>query len=164
MINPFELKNFNKKVKITEGCWLWLGALDKDGYGKTSVDGKSYRAHRLSLAFGLGREIGVGLYACHECDNPCCVRPDHLFEGTVVDNKRDSKMKGRDLLAGYQPGHSMSVGEKHPSAKLTEEKVKDILIRSGLGQRNKDIAEIYGVSPSLISYIKTGKIWGHIKK
>ena len=72
------------------GCWLWNGAVDKRGYGRL---GRTL-AHRISYEIAYGRP-GRGLYVCHTCDVPGCVRPDHLFLGTQSDNIRDAATKGR---------------------------------------------------------------------
>lgn len=77
-----------------DGCWLWQGRLDADGYGRMKYDGKYYRAHRLSYELTYGQPPD-SLYVCHTCDNPRCVRPDHLWLGTAKDNFDDSYAKGR---------------------------------------------------------------------
>lgn len=76
-------------------CWNWRGAVDKDGYGIFTYAGKTYRAARFAIEFD-GRELGPGQFACHHCDNPQCVRPDHLFVGTNADNMQDMVRKGRN--------------------------------------------------------------------
>lgn len=35
------------------------------------------------------------MHILHECDNPRCVNPLHLFEGTDKDNSDDKVKKGR---------------------------------------------------------------------
>lgn len=52
------------------------------------------RANRYSLEQVIG-SLGEGIFACHHCDNPPCVRADHLFAGTVTDNVQDMIRKGR---------------------------------------------------------------------
>lgn len=77
-----------------EGCWEWQGAIDGDGYGIFTYAGKTYRAAREALTLD-GRPPDNKM-ACHHCDNPRCVRPDHLFVGTNQDNMRDMVAKGRN--------------------------------------------------------------------
>lgn len=80
------------------GCWLWEGSTDKRGYGQlrlsSSGPGSLAYATHVSLALA-GRHVPSGKCACHHCDNPPCVNPDHLFIGTQLDNMRDAKAKGR---------------------------------------------------------------------
>lgn len=80
----------------TEGCWLWDGSRNRDGYG-TIGNGNtgSMLTHRAAWIVTNG-PIPAGLNVCHSCDNPRCVRPDHLFLGTQYDNIQDCYAKGRD--------------------------------------------------------------------
>ena len=77
-------------------CWLWLTGCDKDGYGMFARDrgGKSIRAHRFSWELHFGPIPDV-LIVLHKCDTPACVRPDHLFLGTHLDNAQDRNRKNR---------------------------------------------------------------------
>jgi hypothetical protein len=75
-------------------CWTWIGRKDAKGYGVVKVGGVAVKAHRVAL---FGRDgLGDKRFACHRCDNPECVRPDHLFAGVAVDNVRDMISKGRE--------------------------------------------------------------------
>ena len=80
-------QRFMSKVKISRGCWEWQGTM-LDGYGVARVDGRRVGAHRVAYTLMVG-DIGPGLFVCHHCDNKRCVRPDHLFVGTVQDNVND---------------------------------------------------------------------------
>lgn len=96
--NPDLLAAFWSKVDATRGvdaCWPWRGNRQDDGYGRLQSAGHAYYAHRVALSIALGRPIAAGLFACHRCDNPPCVNPAHLFEGTAGDNLHDSMTKGR---------------------------------------------------------------------
>lgn len=73
------------------GCWEWTGPRDRAGYGTWG----NFRAHRLVLSTALGRALKADEFACHRCDNPPCVRPDHLFVGTAHENSLDMVAKGR---------------------------------------------------------------------
>lgn len=89
---------FETKVDRTTtpgGCHTWTAARDLDGYGLFHVHGKQIRAHRFALQQALGYELPPDVFACHKCDNPPCVRADHLFAGTAEDNMRDMADKGR---------------------------------------------------------------------
>jgi hypothetical protein len=51
-------------------------------------------AHRAAWEVTFG-PIPDGLFVCHSCDTPACVRPDHLFLGTLADNNLDMVGKMR---------------------------------------------------------------------
>lgn len=77
------------------GCWLWTGKPNAGtGYGFLSQDGRYYPAHRLAYWYTVG-PIPTGLQVLHTCDTPLCVRGDHLFLGTHLDNMQDKARKGR---------------------------------------------------------------------
>lgn len=75
-------------------CVEWTGRRDKKGYGHTWFRGKPERAHRVAWIKERG-PIPPGMCVCHTCDNPACVRADHLFLGTNNDNVQDKVRKGR---------------------------------------------------------------------
>lgn len=75
-------------------CWVWTGGKGRRGRGSFRVDGKQTGAPRISLLIH-GTQIPRDRKACHHCDNPSCVRPDHLFVGTQSDNMQDCSSKGR---------------------------------------------------------------------
>lgn len=78
------------------GCWEWDMGRQTGKYGRLNFGGDSAYAHRVSYLVHNG-EITPGLFVCHHCDNPICVRPDHLFLGTSADNNRDKARKGRTV-------------------------------------------------------------------
>lgn len=75
------------------GCWGWTGSVDSKNYGRVKSGGKAHKAHRIAYAIAFG-DPG-DLFVCHRCDNPICVRADHLFLGTIQDNNSDRDAKGR---------------------------------------------------------------------
>lgn len=75
---------------------------DANGYGKIWNGARYALAHRLSWELHNGKIDPAlknggnrSMFVCHRCDNPPCVRPDHLFLGTNSDNQFDAWCKGR---------------------------------------------------------------------
>lgn len=92
---------FMRLVEKTEGCWLWKASLRR-GYGQFFIArGLTVRAHRFSYELHIGA-IPDGMMVCHRCDNPICVRPEHLFLGTAKDNARDMIEKGRAPKVSFE--------------------------------------------------------------
>lgn len=129
------------------GCWLWLGSVDDDGYGKLVWDGGT-RAHRFSYEHFVGSLRGQVL---HRCDNPYCVNPDHLFLGTGADNMADKTAKRRN---------NAPRGECQHSCKLTPSEIVSIRQRSNESRRK--LAAEYHISPAQLSRIINGKNWSHV--
>lgn len=148
-------ERFWAKVEKGPGCWLWRGATTHGGYGvigKGRATEGNIRAHVLSYELTHG-EIPEGLEVCHTCDNPPCVRPDHLFLGTQKDNVLDAISKGRQI------NPPIKRGEDHGMVKLTTTQVLQIREELKAGNRQTDIAEHYNVTQAAISLIKLGKKW-----
>jgi len=141
------------------GCWEWTGSLYRCGYGQTwsgeytkNGNPKFEGAHRVMWKWVNG-DPG-GLHVLHKCDNRLCINPEHLFLGTHADNMRDKEAKGRGTK-----GRKLHVGEKHPQAKLTENKVLEIR-KSSLSA--KDLAVKYRISLCHVYNILRRDKWSHI--
>ncbi len=85
-------------VKKTKACWLWTGSACK-GYGQFREHigpkkNKMRKAHRFSWTLHKG-PVPKGMKVMHKCDVGICVRPKHLFLGTLSDNMQDMLRKGR---------------------------------------------------------------------
>ena len=130
---------------------MWTGATHESGYGLLDEGGKKIRAHRFSWESSRGA-LPESTLVCHKCDVRSCVNPNHLFLGTHADNSRDMVTKGRSQR-----------GEKHYDARLTEAQVLDIrrLHNNGTGAQ-RDIAQRFGVSQTLVSWIIRRKAWKHV--
>jgi hypothetical protein len=155
--NEKGIQRFWSKVdrRGPDDCWEWQGARDRDGYGQIMVNYRRKRAHRLAWEIVAG-PIPAGMFVCHHCDNPPCVNFAHLFLGTVDDNNRDMRDKGRD----YTP--DARFGEDHYRAKLTAEKVLEIRARVAAGEMQIDLAPEYGILESTISKVVNRQTWKHI--
>jgi hypothetical protein len=100
----------------------------------------------------------------HHCDNPPCVRPDHLFIGTPADNMADKIGKGR---AWRHPRrdlrHAVIRGEQlGRAAKLTTKQVEIIRARAD-STTFAALAREYAVSPTQISAIVNRRSWKHVE-
>jgi hypothetical protein len=82
------------------GCFIWVGAVARKGYGCFMVGSLRDGSRRLTQAHRFAWErangpIPAGMCVLHKCDTPCCVNPDHMRLGTLHDNAMDMAAKGR---------------------------------------------------------------------
>jgi hypothetical protein len=144
-------------------CWEWTGSKLKSGHGLLrSVAADTYLAHRLSWHIHNG-PIPDGLCVLHHCDNPPCVRPDHLFLGTRADNTMDMISKGRQNFAdGLRALRSFQTGSGNPQAKMTEEKVIELRRRAADGEHYAELAVAFSIAASTANAIILGNSWKHV--
>lgn len=95
-------KVFAELVVIGDGCWSWRGPSSGDGEGYPTMPSGELvkrlgvvRANRASWVLHFGHIESGKTLVCHRCDNPWCVRPDHLFLGSQLVNMMDAQKKGR---------------------------------------------------------------------
>lgn len=161
---------FWNKVAKSEGCWEWTASRSAWGYGKFGLGGRGKGwvfTHRFSYEIANGF-IPQGFDVLHKCDNPPCVRPDHLFLGKDAENHADMVSKGRS-----------NFGERHPLAKLTGEQVLEIRTlgksiprgrgrNSGGGRASEDrltykkLGEMFGISGITVGDILRGGSWTNL--
>ena len=135
-------KRFWDKVKKGDNCWEWLGAKARGNYGDFKVNKKNILAHRFSYQINKGK-ISKGLYILHTCDNPSCVNPEHLWQGTQLENMRDCHNKGRGAR-----------GKKIWNYKLKQVQVNEIRKKYNKGKiTQRELAKQYNVDSSHISKI-----------
>jgi len=132
------------------GCWVWTGTRNTHGYGFLGIQGDYVAAHRVSAHLFLGMPLTPENLACHHCDNPPCVNPDHLFIGTHRDNMADRDAKGRTRR-----------GEDVPAHKLTSSHVEEIRYAKANGVSVAELADRYSVSVGTISACCKGISWRH---
>ncbi len=125
-------------------CLVYLGHKLPSGYGVTSQGYKKLYAHRLIYEEAHG-PIEFGLVVRHTCDNPSCLRLNHLVKGTHADNVNDKVAKQRH-----------SFGEQHYLSKLTREQADTIRISP---LNSNELSRIYNVSRASIQQVKKGKTW-----
>ncbi len=174
-------QRFWSRVDKTDKCWVWTGKPDKDGYGHLRVGEKKVGVHRFSYMLHHG-DIPEGLFVCHQCDNPSCCNPAHLFLGTALDNNRDRTSKGRSATGDSNasrkyPGirkfgsdHWWAKGKeyhhqgaKNGRAKLTESDVVAIReLWSGGGYSKRELGRQFNVTDALVGKIVRRKLWNHI--
>lgn len=135
------------------GCWNWTGPRLRSGYGSTSYKSAERRAHRLSWRLFNGT-IPEGMSVCHKCDNPRCVRPEHLFLGTQLDNVRDMIAKGRDRKA---------LGQKNGRAKMDEGSVREIRRLHSDGLSHRRIAGELGLNRGAVWAVLGGRTWTWVR-
>lgn len=134
-----------------EGCWPWMGRyVNKDGYGEFFDGERMVGAHELALRYSTGEIRHPDLDTCHSCNNPLCCNPRHLRYDTRQSNVDDMTSAGRQAR-----------GERNGHAKLTGADVVLIRERAERGATGKALADQYGVQPSAITMILTGKRWAH---
>jgi hypothetical protein len=132
-------------------CWLWTASITPMGYGNFGV---KFPRRRCALAHRVSFQLHYGdpgpLCVMHLCDQPGCVRPDHMAVGTRTDNQADMKAKGRSCR-----------GEKAWISKVTEDDVRAIHA-ARVNERVADIAVRYGISTAEVYNICAGERWEHL--
>ena len=121
-----EIDRFWSKTTWEGDCRTWTGSRNEDGYGFFWSGGKGRKAHRVAYEIAKG-PIPVGMLVCHHCDNPRCVRVEHLFLGNASDNMKDAVRKGRLKTINSTQTHFRSgrapFGESAARTKLKEAQV-----------------------------------------
>lgn len=143
------MKAFFDKVDKTDGCWEWTAYKNKKGYGQFFFNNAIIGAHRVSLILA-GQTIPSGCHVLHQCNNPSCVNPEHLYIGTNDDNVADKMRENRQ----WRP-----IGEKHHKTKLINQDILRIRDMHRCGARQVDIASWFNVTKTVIWHIIHRKTW-----
>jgi hypothetical protein len=136
------VQRFWRRVSVTDTCWLWTGARRRDGYG-VMTSGKRgtpiVAVHQLSFLLHRG-PIPTGRWVLHTCDVRHCVRPEHLWAGTALDNYQDMRSKGRG------------------KASVTPGQVREMRALAG-SLTQQQLAERFRITQTNVSLILTRKTW-----
>lgn len=147
----------NSRINTLNQCLEWIGKKSNDGYGIVSLGinkyMKSRRAHRASWLVYRG-DIPHDKYVLHICDNPLCIRIDHLFLGNHSDNMKDMVRKGRNPTL---------IGSKtRKKYLLSESKVLKILKLKNSTLTTREISKKFGICESYVRAIWQRRTWKHI--
>jgi hypothetical protein len=141
---------WSRVVPSRDGCWIWTGAKNTQGYGHLLFEGRWALAHRVAYGERVAA-IPAGSCICHHCDVPACCNPAHLFLGTRADNNRDRAEKGRN---GVHRGMS------NPNRTVTADQVAEMRRRyQGGGITQAALAAEYGIRQPQVSRIVRGESW-----
>lgn len=114
---PMTPERFWAMTRWEGDCLIWPNH-HPSGYGRVTFHGKAYKANRLAWTLAVDA-IPDGLEVCHRCDNPACVRLEHLFLATHMENMRDMVAKGRSLRISLP-------GARNPWAKFSDSQVQSM--------------------------------------
>lgn len=137
------------------GCWIPKNHLASKpkGYRLFKRNGRSnISIHRYAYQI-LKENIPTGLLVLHNCDNPPCCNPDHLFLGTYLTNATDMHMKSRNRAPR---------GERATFAKLTSEQVIEIRRLFAEGVNFKEIAQRFNIGNTHVHRLVRRENWKHI--
>ena len=136
---------------MSEGsCWEWEGTRDKAGYGKTK---QNRLAHRETYRLFVGDDVfKPNLCVLHKCDNPPCVNPEHLYQGTQKDNARDRQERGRNHGA-------LKAGQANRNSRFTLQEVRGFRKRMLEGESAYKLAKEIGCTKRTMSQIRDNKHW-----
>lgn len=135
-----------------DACWLWVGHIEANGYGKLWFNGRQEWAHRVAWLLFVG-PIPAGQVVRHlVCDTPLCVNVDHLALGTPQQNVDDAVGKNRH-----------TIGARNGMTRLTADQVRAIRGEYEAGNvLMTTIADRYGVAESTIGMIVRRERWAHV--
>lgn len=137
----------NIEIKSIEDCWNWGGKTNKGGYGMCKIYLRETLTHRVAYMCAIN-DIPKNMCVCHQCDNPKCCNPNHLFLGTNRDNAEDMFRKNRNAKQ-----------EAHGKATITNETALKIKAMSDSGMGATAIHRQLGVSMGVVSKIIYGLAW-----
>ena len=129
-------------------CWEWIGRTDPAGYAVLGISrkGTGFTVMRVSQIVYIihNKKVQENLI-CHKCDNPLCINPNHLWDGTYQENYDDMVSKNREASS-----------QKLAEAKGTKISSEEVIRIYKDPRPARQIARDYEVSRSLVQAIKAG--------
>jgi hypothetical protein len=135
------------KYKVVGECWEFIGSRTNDGYGH--VGARTHHGQTLAHRYAWIRAYGPipeGMQVLHRCDNPACIRLEHLFLGTHADNMEDMTRKDR-----------------HGRSKLSVEEVRHIKALLEEGRTLRSLSVQFDIGYNTLWNIKHGRSWKWIR-
>lgn len=138
------LARLEAQTTKTDTCWLFTGYRRNGKHGAISVHDRPVYVHQLSYAINKG-PIPKGVVIRHGCDVSNCWRPEHLTDGTQLQNIGDMIERGRAVAP------PRIVGERHHKVTLSDAQVAEIRRRWAEHPADqRALGQEYGVSQSTI--------------
>lgn len=139
-------ERFWQNKTVTEnGCWVYHYTDKAKGYGKVRYQGRQWKAHRL--AFLLHHRHDPKGMVLHSCDNPPCINPAHLREGTAKENTFDMVTRNRNLS----------------SRSITEDTALKIKQQLQDGISTRQVAKNLDTTRNVVRSIQRGGSWNQVK-
>jgi hypothetical protein len=147
-------KNIEYKEDAETGCHICTShKIRPDGSIPVKKGGAGSK--RIALARLIYEKVHgsleEGQIVYHTCNTPSCINPDHLKAGSQANKIAQQVADGRN-----------AIGSRNGRAKLTEEMVRDIR-KTDSSISSSELARTYGVDHKVISRIRSGLIWKHVK-
>lgn len=141
--------SFWKKVdRSGSGCWPWVEAVDRHGYGRFRLGNKRTGAHRMAWMLSKG-DIPDGMMVCHACDNRRCCNPAHLWIGTHDANMADRDAKSRCATL-----------DDHGRAKVSKQLAQEARALYATGKfSQKALGRMFGIKTSAMGSLLRGETW-----
>ena len=76
---------WRKVIKLQDGCWLFIGRMNNNGYGHYHMTDEIKLAHRITYEKQYG-SLKPGEELHHKCGVKLCVNPEHLERTTLYNH------------------------------------------------------------------------------